>query len=511
MTRVLFLQKYLPQEMLGLAYLSRALKTSGHEVAVQLVPERDWLARIKDRKPDLLAVSMTTGDHAFYCDLVRQVKESTGVNTILGGPHPTFVPDILQEDGIDMICRGEGEGAIVELANRIAGRETWNDIPNLWVKDGSTVHKNEVRPLVKSLDELGFPDREPLYEAGACYRESPRKIFLTQRGCPYVCSFCFHHGWRDKLYKAKKTEYVRKRSVRGICDEIEDVRSKWNLKFLHFLDDIFNIEDEWLDEFCDEYSRRIALPFDVILRTNLTTEHQMKRLRQAGCISARLAFESASDHVRNKVYRKGTTAHDLEHSAKCVKGAGIRLTTLNLLGAPGATLDDELETVKLNIRCKVDHPLCSLLQPYPETDIVDITKGMGYAVDALEKFPEKFNRTSSIQRPDRAAIENLHKLFPLLISFPRLMPLAKSLSKFKPASRLYLAAYLLWSEYLVCEQNRTWAIATNTASWRNWPALDFVRRVSSKTALKIRERFFGKAVMTRLRLVMETDTIAHTD
>ena len=35
-----------------------------------------------------------------------------------------------------------------------------------------------------------------------------------------------------------------------------------------------------------------------------------------------------------------------------------------MLGGPGASLDDELETVELNIRCKVDHPLVSIMQPY---------------------------------------------------------------------------------------------------------------------------------------------------
>lgn len=513
MTRIVFLQKFLPQEMLGIAYLSRALRNAGHEVAVQMVPEKDWIAQLREKRPDIIGVSCTTGDHRFYTTLLERAKDATGAFVIMGGPHPTFVPSIVNERPVDAICRGEGERALVDLADRMKSGADITNISNLTVRRGTRVFENPVRPLVATLDELGMPDRSPLYEAAACYREAPRKIFLTQRGCPNACSFCFHHAWRDKLYKVKNNTYVRKRSVDGILNEIEDVRSQHGLKFIHFLDDIFNIDDEWLERFCTEYPRRIGLPFDVILRTNLTTDTQMRWLRHAGCISARLAFESASDRVRNKIYRKGTSMAHLENSARYVRSQGIRLTTLNLLGAPGATLDDELETVALNVRCKVDHPLCSLLQPYPETDIADITKDLGYAVDKLEHFPEKFNRTSSIQREDRHSIENLHKLFPILVRFPALMPLARPLAKIRLLSPVYLAAYLLWTEYLVCEQNRSWAVATNTARLSNLPAVDFLRRVCSKTTLKIKEQLFGRSLtsMARLRLAMQTDTIAHAD
>jgi hypothetical protein len=295
-----------------------------------------------------------------------------------------------------------------------------------------------------------------------------------------------------------------------VLSEIDAVRRRWPLKFVHFLDDIFNIDDEWLAEFCRRYPREVGLPFDVILRTNLTTREELQQLRAAGCISARLAFESASDRIRNQVYRKGTTLADLRNSARHVKEQGIRLTTLNLLGAPGASVEDELETLRLNVECEVDHPLCSLLQPYPETDIDDMTREMGFAVDELERFPEKFNRTTSIAFERRHEVENLHKLFPIAVRFPWLLPLVPAAIKSRPLSKVYLAMYLLWTEYLVCEQNQTFAKATGTASLGTFPPLDFLRRVSSKTGLKLREALFGRRFsQRRLALQMEEDTLAH--
>jgi hypothetical protein len=453
---------------------------------------------------------VTTGDHRFYRKLAERARDVAGAPTIFGGPHPTFLPDMVLEPGVDFVCRGEGEVALAELATKLERGEDPSDVPNLsYARDGARVD-NPLRPLAADLDRLGFPDREPLYEAGAVYKNCDRKIFLTQRGCLYNCSFCFHHAWRDKVYKAKAKSYLRKRSVDHVLSEIELVRSRWPLKFVHFLDDIFNIDDEWLEEFCRRYPQEVGLPFDVILRTNLTTRDHMRMLRSAGCISARLAFEAASDHVRNGVYRKGTTLADLKNSAKYVKEQGIRLTTLNLLGAPGASLEDEIATLELNIECKVDHPLCSLLQPYPETDINDITRDMGFAVDEYEAFPEKFNRTTSIAFEKRHEIENLHKLFPIAVRFPALKPLVRAAIRRRSLSKLYLAMYLLWTEYLVCEQNQSFAKATRTSSFATLPQVDFIRRVTSKTMLKAKESVFGRRFSRRrLALAMEEDTIAH--
>lgn len=509
--RTVFLQKYLPQEMLGLAWLASALKREGHDPKVIFLPDPAWEAKLKEADPGLVAFSVTTGDHLFYEQVARRAKEITGAKTIFGGPHATFVPDAAMSPAIDFACRGEGELALPALASALERGESGRDVANLSFDDGGTRHDNPLNPLIADLDSLGFPDREALYESGAPYRECDRKIFLTQRGCLYNCSFCFHHAWRDKLYHARPKEYLRKRSVGHVLEELDRVRQRWPLKFVHFLDDIFNVDEAWLADFCARYPREVGLPFDVILRTNLTTADHVKMLRSAGCVSARLAFEAASDHIRNRVYRKGTTLAELRDSARFVKDQGIRLTTLNLLGAPGSTLADELETLKLNVDCRVDHPLCSLLQPYPETDINEITREMGFAVDGIDQFPEKFNRTTSIAFDKRHEVENLHKLFPIVVRFPRLMPLVQRAIRLSWMKRIYLGCYLLFTEYLVCEQNRLVAEATGAARFSNRPIVDLFRRVAQKGLLKLREALFGrKFSRQRLALQMEEDTIAHT-
>src|SRR5688572_3676509 len=493
--KVLFIDEYLPQEMLGLMWLSRAVKDGGHEAQALFIPDKDWIEKLKAYSPDVVCYSVTTGMHLYFADINRKVKEVLpNVLSVFGGPHPSFSPEYVETDGIDAVCRGEGERALVELLDKLQRGEDFYETENFFFKrrDTGEIVRNTQRPLVDNLDSLGFPDRAIVYEFGDIYKNSDRKVFVTQRGCPMNCSFCFHHAWKKKVYGANNKEYTRKRTVDHVLAEIKDVRSKYNLKFVHFLDDIFNLRNDWLEEFCERYPKEIGLPFDVILMANMTTERHIELLSKAGCVYARIAFEAASDYVRNAVFRKNTTRKQLTDAAGWIKKYGIRLGSLNMLGGPGGTLEDEFDTIRLNIECQVDHPLVSIMQPYPEFDIADMARDMGYAVAAYDDFPEKFNRTSSIQFGHKLEIENLHKLFPLVVRFPSLMRVAPWLARQRLMQKPLLICYMLFSEYMVAEQARIYSRAQGLSGPRYWAITDFAYRLSTKGVLRVYESVFQK-------------------
>src|SRR5262245_44151271 len=118
--RILFIDEYLPQEMLGIMWVSRALKDAGHETKALFVPDKKWLQKLREYNPDVVCYSVTTGMHVYLADINRRVKqELPNVISVFGGPHPTFTPEYVETDGIDAVCRGEGEYAIVDLVNRL--------------------------------------------------------------------------------------------------------------------------------------------------------------------------------------------------------------------------------------------------------------------------------------------------------------------------------------------------------------------------------------------------------
>jgi hypothetical protein len=203
-----------------------------------------------------------------------------------------------------------------------------------------------------------------------------------------------------------------------------------------------------------------------------------------------VAFEAASDYVRNAVFKKHTTRQQLTDSAGWIKKHGIRLGSLNMLGGPGGTIEDEFDTVKLNIECKVDHPLVSIMQPYPEFDINKMATDMGYAVAGYDDFPVKFNRTTSILFDNKTEIENLHKLFPILVRFPWLMPLAPKAIKLGFMQKPFLIAYMLFSEWMVAEQAKIYSRAQGLRGPRYWAITDFTHRLATKGVLRVYEGVF---------------------
>ena len=62
--KVLFIDEYLPQEMLGIMWLSRAIKDAGHECKALFIPDKQWLEKLKEYNPDVVCYSVTTGMHA---------------------------------------------------------------------------------------------------------------------------------------------------------------------------------------------------------------------------------------------------------------------------------------------------------------------------------------------------------------------------------------------------------------------------------------------------------------
>jgi radical SAM superfamily enzyme YgiQ (UPF0313 family) len=495
-------------------YLSRAVKDAGHEMRAVCLPDPRWLSKIREFKPDVITWSLMTGNHRQIFDVNRYLKSKFDFFSLMGGPHVTFVPESAKETGVDAICIGEGEQVLVDLLNTLQEERDWRGIDNLaYVDEQGQLCKNKLRPLARDLDALGIPDRSVIYDAQPLYRNSPRKVLLTQRGCPMLCTFCFHHAWKNKIYKAKNSDYVRKRSVSHVIAEAREIRARYGLEFVHFLDDIFNIKSEWLAEFCERWPREVGLPFDVILMANLTKEEHISQLRSAGCVYARIAFEAASDYVRNTVFRKNTEREQLTNAAHWIKKYGIRLGSLNMLGGPGGTLEDEFETIKLNVECKVDHPLCSIVQPYPEFEINEITRGMGIAVASYDQFPSQFNRCATIEVPDKGAVENLHKWFPVLVRYPRLMPLARRTIRKRWMRKPLLGMYMLYSEWLVTEQNQLYNRARGLRRIRRWAPVDFTSRVVTKGALRLVGSLGGRIVQrmtTRLQMGDER-VVAHMD
>lgn len=427
MARIAFIQT-IWMEYFGVMYLSTVLKSKGHRTELFIGTKIEHLASgIKKYEPDIIGFSCTTGAHKIALKIAKEIKSYTSAITVFGGPHPTFFPEIIEEEGVDTVCIGEGEGALSDLADAIDKKTEICGIPNLWIKQDGRIIKNSVRPLIDDLDSLPFPDRSIYYYKYPFLNRS-QKIFIAGRGCPYKCTYCFNESLQ-KLYSGKG-KYVRFRSVENVLAEINEARQRYGLKTVYMADDTLILNRIWLFEFLEKYKTRIKLPFSCLVRADLISEDIVAELRSANCYAVFFGVESGDEKIRNLVLGKSITDSQIKEAASLLKKYKINFRTYNMLGLPGETLEDAFKTIDLNIKIKADYPWCSILQPYPKTAIRKFVEEHGMLKEGV--IANYFFKDSILNTPEIKQLSNLQKLFYWTVKAPCIKPVVRILIKLPP-------------------------------------------------------------------------------
>ncbi|MCD6327433.1 B12-binding domain-containing radical SAM protein [bacterium] len=430
MAKVAFIQ-FTMIDNLGPMILCAELKKHGHECEIIIASEEpDYKRRLRGNPPDIFAFSCTTGTHLIALREIKSLNEAFENSLmVMGGPHPTYFPEIIHQKGLDAICRGDGEGAMVDLADAVEAATDFSGIDNLWVKTDGEVKKNPLRPLDQNLDAIAYPDRD-FYHRYKSVRIYPSKLFIASRGCPFECSFCFNHSLK-KMYEGKG-RYVRHRSVENVVDEIAKVKSEWKwLRTPYFADDSFLLNREWVYEFCELYRKRIGLPFLCQIRADLLDDDLAKTIKAGGCHLVSLGVESGNDFLREEVLKKTISREQIERAAAILRKHRILFRTYNMLSLPGETLDMAMETVELNRQIRVDCPWASIVQPYPKTQLGEYIVEQGLVGPDFDQsaMSASFFKGNVFDLPEKKEIENLQKLFYAVVKWPIPSSLVKRLVK----------------------------------------------------------------------------------
>ena len=91
-------------------------------------------------QPDVVGYTVYTGTQNYYLELNQRIKAERPVFSIFGGPHPTFFPEMIQKEGVDAICIGEGEYATLDILDALQAGESVARIDNWHVKIDGEIH-----------------------------------------------------------------------------------------------------------------------------------------------------------------------------------------------------------------------------------------------------------------------------------------------------------------------------------------------------------------------------------
>lgn len=433
----------------GPSILSAVAQQKGHETYLCDMNSENPLERIATLKPEVVAYSSSSGESKHYIKLNKIIKDSfPNVFTIMGGPHPTFYPDIIHNSTLDAICIGEGEGAFEDILVKLSAERPVEGTPNILTRNEAAF---TVRDAVANLDSLPFPDYGLFYDNMPTVGKAPLKSIMTSRGCPYSCSYCFNARW-CRIYLGHG-KLVRRHSVDYVIEDIERVREKWPLSCVKFYDDIFVYRvDNWLEEFCRKYKKQIGLPFFILTRYDLLTEDMVKLLKESGCRTISMSIEAGNPEIRNNLLKRRMSNEQILKASHLCHKYGIYTFTNAILALPDSTLEDDIRSIDLAIEAKSTWAELACFYPYPGTELGDYTIKMGFYKPNYQHMHTSYQNYSMLNcfsNVERNAQRNLGVLGPVAVVFPKLRNLIMKHLIYWPYNRAFILIYWVVKSYVL--------------------------------------------------------------
>lgn len=389
----------------GLISLSSVLKAN--DVDVDLLLISDFvdtpfnLDHIKEHilktKPDIIGISLIETQLKFVKLFCEDAKNYFNGKIICGGPYASMAPDdTINMKGVDVVCIGEGEEALVSLLSDI----NKTDINNLWFKCGGSIIKNKLKPF-RDIKNLPPPDYE-LYNLNTLIPLKNNQLeVMAGRGCMYKCTYCINTPYIDRYKKdcsgLKTKEYVRFLDVDTTINNIKQLKNRYNFKELAFIDDSFLTYHNFLDEFCYKYKKEIGLPFVCNANPLSLTDDKAKKLKDAGCDTIRFGIESGNERIRREILCRPMNNGVIINVFNITKRYNIKTSSYNMIGLPTETKEEVLDTLKLNAIIRPNFIKLMTFYPFKNTPIYDTCNDMGLINVRKKESLNNYNTTSCLK------------------------------------------------------------------------------------------------------------------
>lgn len=196
--------------------------------------------RVGEAGPFLVGVSSLFSAYAAEAVETAQIVKERRPKAIvvLGGHHPTEMPEeVLRHDCVDFIIRGEGEAAMLLLAEAIRGNGSVESVPGIGFKTAGG--KFCVRPpaVLADLDQVPLPAQELIDHNFYRRGKSASAVVTAGRGCPVGCSYC-------SIGCASWCGF-RMKSASRLLEEIRRAVLGAGARFIDFEDENISFRKEW--------------------------------------------------------------------------------------------------------------------------------------------------------------------------------------------------------------------------------------------------------------------------
>ena len=300
-----------------MGYLAATLLEHGR--IVEMIDVRDGpvqiAARLRADPPLVVGFSLI---FQFFLPQFRRLAAElrrAGITShfTIGGHYPSLCHDevlgLFPE--LDSVVRYEGELTLVDLVDRLASGDDWQETPGIAYLRSGQVVESSPRALIHDLDALPFPYRpfEPEQIIGF-----PTLPLLGSRGCARRCSFCSIHTF----YRTAPGKVVRVRRAEKVIEEMLELRQRYGARIFLFQDDDFPLWGragrKWVDELVDRMhdtglAERIV--WKISCRAEYVEPELFAKLRDAGLFLVYMGIESGVEAGLEVLHKQMTVEQNL--------------------------------------------------------------------------------------------------------------------------------------------------------------------------------------------------------
>jgi radical SAM superfamily enzyme YgiQ (UPF0313 family) len=369
------MQPYTP---IGTLYAASALRQNGISVSVfdSMLddPSENFHWMLEKHRPKIVAVYEDDFNFLSKMCLTRmrevaweiaKAARATGAIAIAHGSDSTDNPSLFLENGFDYVLCGETEETLVQLCRALLHGQPAPEIDGLArLDEAGTLIQSPVR-LAKNPAWSSLPvasrdliDLQPYRTAWTNAHGYFSTNMVASRGCPYHCNWCAKPISGNKFH-------LRPAAV--VADEMKMLKDDEGVQHVWFGDDVFALNQHWMQEFAEAVTRRdAAIPFKIQSRADLMSEQTVQHLKAAGCAEVWMGVESGAQSVLNAM-DKGLSLPSVVVARKRLKDAGIRACYFLQFGYPGESWNELRETIGFVRKTRPDDIGISFSYPLPGT------------------------------------------------------------------------------------------------------------------------------------------------
>lgn len=345
---------------------------------------------LAEEQPDIIGFSARSTNNYLIPELVPVFRKAAPHALLAaGGYGPTLEPDLYLDGGFDVVIRGDGEEAVLELADAVqAGeKEAALLIKNTYWNKSFGGGRNPMRDQEKHLEkyppQLIGNDAFSVIADGMVKRhydpalQSLDYVTYLGRGCTGKCTYCSGGQWRTLYREEGKKAYPRRnRDIHSVieeCSSISDCK-----RVIGFCDEFWSMSISQTREFFTLYKKNVKKPFFAYLQYDQMVNNRdlFELILDAGLMATGIGFQHGSAAFLKKYYGRNAHYDLLLEYARMLSDNLVRYYCQFIGGNCYETLDDFHECLSLIRKLPSDIEFRELavldifrLRPHPKTPI----------------------------------------------------------------------------------------------------------------------------------------------